>query len=361
MYIKVKEFQNILPNDSTTIIFDENLVFQTGDNHLSPKGNYVLRTINLNSLAEQEKKIEGRYSVGIRINSNSMIFFKYDEKVASFELKNSTLYSKLILKNKRFNPFRIAENYLVFENQGSGLRKGGVYHYLKNQILFEKENFYPYGFVDNYLFDVSLGNSINIKHLNTQNGELKWQTNLDYYISGLEKKEKDKVYLIGVWNNQLIVQFDSILLLFLNISSGKVIDFIDFRKEVKPKYLGGFYRNLILIGDKLCLLQSFYFMEINLNEKKINCLKPLMLGLTRNELRKSYSFGSTSRRENNILFVAKKNSNAYTFIGLFNTNSKEIQWSINTNKEVMSPIMSNDKFLYFIDTDKVLHLYKRQN
>lgn len=225
-------------------------------------------------------------------------------------------------------------------------REYGVFKFKSHNFLFQRD-FFGTDCIKNNILGLR-EKKIICYNLNL---ETLWQVDFSYpnYIDGFESEVEVKIErFIGIYNNELWIQFSNNRLLVLNIFNGNEIFYIDNVKSIFEPInlkLGDIF--LDEISGKIKILAYKYYIEIDLLDKKIEIKK---------EFEDGWSIGNGRFYEGDKYVYFCGTENVYTkksigknTTGIFNTEKCEIEW--------FYTLEDDEKFNFFVDVPQANDTY----
>lgn len=313
----------------------------------------------------------------LRLTEKFLIFSNEFNDVKLFNIDKSEIedikFNEKDISINNFQNFNTS-NWIVYKQLNLLEVLAGIYSVDNHNIVYYKNDFYPYTILDNKIFGLLNKNNI---FLYNHNGLIKWQYDLstkynwqqraDYIDEPDVEKQAEVIKFLGVYKNELWLVLNSGALLALNIETGTESRYIKEGKMIVGEsdfenFKGYFGYDTVLDEESGLIfnLSRHFYLEYNLNSA--------------NSYFDSYSFKESSQEHKlNLNYVGGFDEEyIYSYEGsdnncfaIFSRAKKEIIWSSEI-EEVKGrfPAIRDLQYgagkIYVLDHDNTLHIFEKE-
>jgi hypothetical protein len=348
MYKKINEFEGV----SEFTAYDEIIAYK--DSNKSRKN----RTLNI---LKGSDKIEIAKSVtGFQLNKTDLYYSNWNNRTFKYSLENDSVKE---LNYNQVGVYKINETILFAANKKIYFQSN-KYPEISVKVFGNKKII-----TDDYIFSTNNPNTQINSYSFKNNINLEWKFSFEEF--GVTKSFLNEEVniefsnLIGVWNEQLIVQLNTGKLLSLNYRNGNILwektDIDENRTKQEIGYSINPYYKGFLNGrnGELYFFQGQLFMSMDLKSKKTTALWH-----SKDENSDHSLFiRQADFRENYIYFTAGIYPNIGTCntVGIFDIQANQTVWKHNfafdQKKFLTNNMQVNNKMFLILDSINCLHIF----
>lgn len=332
MYKKLNEFEGV----SEFIAHDEFIVYKDNNKSRKNRALYILKG---------NEKIEIANGVtGFQLNRTDLFYSNWNNKTFKYSLENSTIKE---LNYDQVGVYKINE-IILFTADEKIYFQSNKYPNISEEVFGNKKII-----SDDFIFSTNNPNTQINSYSFKNNLNLEWKFSLEEFgvAKNFWNEEVNIEFsnLVGVWNEQLIVQLNTGKLLSLNYKDGKiiwektVIDENRTKQEIGDSINSCYKAFLNKRNGELYFLQGELFISMDLINKKTTAL--------------------WHSKDNYIYFTAGIYPNIGTCntVGIFDIQANQIIWKHNfafdKNEFLTSNMQVNNKMFFILDSVNCLHIF----
>jgi hypothetical protein len=196
-----------------------------------------------------------------------------------------------------------------------------------------------------------------------------WQfstSNLPIYeTSSGEQKHPTVKKFIGVWENQLVVECNRGIILFLDITTGELLHTLDLNADFKYDFsdhldASTYYISINTSLNKLIILAPAFLYHFDLKLKTLSVIKDYL----NVEISEKWNFKSATFVDDLIYFTGDYGQQyvVATRVGVLNSQTGEVLWQTQLEKTGglnTAPQVAGDK-LYVLSQKNVLYIFEKE-
>lgn len=311
--------------------------------------------VDKNFIKTDDKTIMLSDYLGIEFYGSLINVFTNDSRSKFYDYNGNFLVE---FENKNFYYIFSKDSFIFYDRKDKQTKFNDVF-------IFEDKT--GCNFVNNNEYYFYYKNDIHCVLYST--GKLNWQfstSNLPIYeTSSGEQKHPTVKKFIGVWENQLLVECNRGIILFLDITTGELLHTLDLNADSKDgnsDHLDAstYYISINTSLNKLIILAPAFLYHFDLKLKNLSVIKDYL----NVEISEKWNFKSATFVDDLIYFTGDYGQQyvVATRVGVLNSQTGEVLWQTQLEKTGglnTAPQVAGDK-LYVLSQKNVLYIFEKE-